>query len=210
MKRITIIWILLGFICFVTTVNAQSGIAMEASQLYTSFKFTDSLGTKLDSEYSGILTGAYHVGYRFVSEGGLMVKVGLGMRKAAATLEYDAMNYAWDMKYVDGRLGLGYMLKYDKVSPYINVCGYYSYLLRGYQTINNENFDMKKAKSINDMDYGVTGALGVQFTLSYTFSTYVELNYLRGLNNLEKDNGQKASNLAYGLTLGVSYALSSK
>jgi len=210
MKKITIIWILLGFISYVTTVNAQSGIAVEASQFYTSFKFTDSLGTKLDSEYSGILTGAYLVGYRFISEGGLMINVGLGIRKAGATMEYDAMNYTWNLQYADGRLGLGYMLKNDKVNPYLNVYGYYSYLLRGYQTINNENFDMKKAKSINDMDYGVAGSLGVQFSLSYTFSVFAELNYLMGLNNLETDNGQKATNLAYGLTLGVSYSLSSK
>jgi len=206
MKKIKILWLLLGFISYVTTVNAQSSLTLEASQLYASFKFTDSQGSSLNSEYSGIFTGAYGVGYRFVTDGGLMLNAGVGMRKAGATLVYDEMNYMWDLQYANARLGIGYMLKIDRISPYLNVSGYYAYMLRGFQTINNEDFNIKDSELLNKTDYGIFIIPGVQFTLSDAVSTFLEFNYLMGLKNLEKDESQKATNFAYGLTLGLSFS----
>lgn len=211
MKKIIIILLFLGFITFTPTVNAQSGITIEASQLYASFNFTDASGTNLNSEYSGIFTGAYNAGYRHVLENGIMFRGGIGMRKAGANMTYDNMNYNWNLQYADARLGLGYMYKSKRksagsISPYLNVSGYYSYLLNGFQTINNEIFDIKKSKSINDMDYGVLITPGVQIGLSDAFSSYVEFNYLMGLQNLEKDEGQITANYAYQLTLGFMFS----
>jgi len=206
MKKIKIILLLLGSISYVTSVNAQSNLTAEASQLYASFKFTDSQGTDLNTEYSGIFTGAYGFGYRFIADNGIMLNAGIGMRKAGATLEYDAMNYTWNLQYANGRLGLGYMLKKDVISPYLNVSGYYAYMLRGFQTINNENFNIKNSESLNITDYGIFITPGVQFTLSDEVSSFVEFNYLMGLQNLEKDEGQEATNFAYGLTVGLSFS----
>lgn len=208
MKKIKCTLLLLGFISYVTTVNAQSSLTIEASQLYASFKFTDTEGANLNSEYSGVFTGAYGLGYRFIADNGIMFNVGLGMRKAGATLDYDAMNYTWDLQYANGRLGFGYMLKKDKISPYLSVSGYYAYMLRGFQTINNENFNLKKSKLLNETDYGIFITPGVQFKLSDAVSSFVEFNYLMGLNNLEKDENQKATNFAYGVTLGLSFSIS--
>jgi len=120
---------------------------------------------------------------------------------------YDAMNYTWDLQYANGRLGFGYMLKKNKISPYLNVSGYYAYMLHGFQTINNEDFDLKKSKLLNETDYGIFITPGVQFELSDAVSTFVEFNYLMGLNNLEKDENQNATNFAYGLTLGLSFSI---
>ena len=58
MKKIKIIWLILGFTGFVTTVNAQSSLTVKASPLYASIKFTDSQDNKLNSEYSGIFPAA--------------------------------------------------------------------------------------------------------------------------------------------------------
>src|SRR4030042_2135248 len=121
MKKIKIIWLLIGFISCVTAVNAQSGLTIEASQFLASFKFSDSQSTTLNGEYSGIFTGAYGLYYRYVADNGIMLHTGLGMRKAGATMIYDAMNYKWDLKYADLKLGGGYMLQKDKVSPYLTV-----------------------------------------------------------------------------------------
>lgn len=208
MKKIKIIWLLLGFISFVTIVNAQSCLTFEGTQLYTSFKFTDSDGNSLNSEYSGIFTSGYSAGYRYILDNGLMFHGGLGLRKAGATMEYDAMNYTWNLHYASGRLGFGYMLKKDRFSPYLNVSGYYAYMLTGFQTINNENFDILKSKSINETDYGVLVSPGVQITIFDVLSTFVEFNYLMGFQNLDKDESQKATNIAYGLTLGVIFTIS--
>lgn len=204
MKRTKNLWLLLGFICCVTTVNAQSQFTIEASQQFTSFKFSDSQGSALNSEYSGVLTGAYGVGYRFVADNGILFRAGIGVRKAGATMVYDNMNYTWDLQYADLKLGGGYILKNDRFSPYLIVSGYSAYMLRGFQTINNEDFNIKESKAINEMDFGILVTPGVQIKLSDALSSFVEFNYLMGLQNLEKDESQKSKNVGYGLTLGLS------
>lgn len=207
MKRIKIIFFVACLMAYATAVNAQSGFTVEGSQQYASFKFNDSQNTKLNTEYSGLLTGAYGIGYRFVSEGGLMVRGGLGMRNAGATLVYDDMNYSWKLQYADAKLGLGYMLIIDKINPYINVSGYYAYLVRGIQTINNEDFNITKSELLNKTDYGVIFSGGVQISLSYFISTFFEFNYLWGLANIEPDENQKASNYAYSLSAGLLFTI---
>jgi len=66
--------------------------------------------------------------------------------------------------------------------------------------------DIKKSKSLNDMDFGVSVTPGVQIIFSETVSSFVEFNYSMGLKNLDKDEGQKSTNIAYGLTLGLSFS----
>lgn len=205
MKRILIVIAFLGLISGMTTINAQSGLSLEASQLYTSFKFTDSQENTLNSEYSGIFTGAYGLGYRYILGNGLMVRASLGIRNAGATMVYDNTNYTWDLKYADFKLGGGYMLKKDRISPYLNVSGYYGFMLSGYQTINNEDFDIKKSESMQTTDYGVCITPGIEISFTGTLSSFVELNYIMGLQNLEKDDAQKSTNIAYGLSVGLSF-----
>ncbi len=207
MKRIKIIWAFLACISYIADVSAQSALTVEASQLYASFKFTDSQSAALTSDYSGIFTGAYGLGYCFTTDNGIMLRTGAGMRKAGATMVYDDMNYSWDLQYADLKLGGGYILKTDVASPYINIAGYFAYLLRGFQTINNEDFDIKHNKTINTTDYGIFIIPGVRFTLTDTFSAFVEGSYMMGLQNLETDEGQKSTNSAFGLTLGLSITL---
>ncbi len=203
MKRIVQICFLFGLLSFATKAKAQSSMTVDFSPLYTSFKYADSQGVTLNSEYNGIYTGSYGLGYQLVTEKGLMLRTGIGMRKAGATMVYDNMNYTWDLQYADIKLGGGYMLKLGRLSPYLMVSGYYAFMLSGFQTINNENFDIKNSKSLSETDYGIVVSPGVKFTFSSIFSSYVEFNYLMGLQNLESDDAQKSSNLAYGLTLGV-------
>lgn len=207
MKKLKSLIILLLCTGFATNLNAQSGLTVEASQLFSTFKFSDSRGNDLSSDYSGIFTGAYNLGYRYVSASGLMVTGGLGMHNAGATLVYDAMNYTWDLKYAGGRLGMGYMLETSRVSPYLNVSGYYAYMLRGFQIINNEHFNITSLNVMSQMDYGIYISPGIQLRLSEAVSSYLEFNYLMGLANLEKDESQEAKNMAYGLTLGLSLSI---
>ncbi|MBN2272889.1 MAG: outer membrane beta-barrel protein [Bacteroidales bacterium] len=206
MKKIRIILIMLAFIGYAATISAQSSLTVKASPMYASLKFTDSQGTKLNSEYSGIFTGGYGLGYRLVTEGGFMVNVGAGIRKAGATMVYDEMNYTWDLQYAEGRLGVGYMLVSSDIGPYLDVAGYYGYLLRGFQTINNEDFNIKESESINNSDYGIVISPGVQIKLSYEIRTFIEFNYLMGLANLEKEESQKSKTVGYGLTFGFAFA----
>lgn len=210
MKRINYFLLLICLLASTTIVNAQSAITIEASQLYSSFKYQDSQNNNLNTEYSGIFKGAYTIGYSYSTDFGLIVKSGLGVRNGGADLVYDDMNYSWRLQYVDVKLGVGYMYNLEKIKPYFMVSGYYAYLIHGTQILNNEAFNIIQLDLLSNMDYGVIFSPGVQVKLSDNISSYLEFNYLMGLNNIEKDETQTAKNVAYSLTLGLSFSINKK
>jgi hypothetical protein len=206
-----ILLLLLGFMCINASLMAQSSLTLDASQQFSTFKFTDSQGSQ-DKNYSGSYSGAYSIGYRHGGElGGLLVRASIGMRKAGATMVYDDTNYMWDLQYADVKAGIGYMLFAERLQPYITASPYFAYLLKANQLINNENFDLLESGSLKSSDYGVFVTPGVQITLSDSFSVYIEFNYMMGLQNIETGNNeQKAYNHAYALTLGASFNITKK
>lgn len=209
--KINILLLLFGFIS-ITSAKAQSSLTLDATQLYTSFQFHDSQGNK-DNSYSGNFGGAYSIGYRYTLENGLLLRANVGMRKAGATLVYDEANYMWDLQYADARLGVGYMLNSTRFKPYVTVSGYYAYLLKANQTLNQVNYDIKEANVLSNTDYGVVANPGVQVALSEYFSVYAEASYLMGLQNIESKeaeaigSGQKGYNRTYGLSLGLVFSI---
>lgn len=199
-----------GFTLTGTSAMAQSAVTIDASQAFTNFKFTDSKGN-VDNSYRALASGAYSLGYRYVSEKGIMFRASLGMRRAGATMVYDASNYSWNLQYADIKLGAGYMYKGGRFSPYLNVSGYYSMLLTAYQVLNNINYDIKNSKSIQNNDFGILVTPGLQFKASDNISVYTEFNYLMGLQNLETgSNGEKSYNRAYSMSLGVAFTITKK
>ncbi len=200
----------LAFIFIKTSTMAQSSITFDASQVFSNFRFTDSKGT-LDKNYSSNISGSYNLGYRYSGTSGLLLRSSIGMRKAGATLVYDGSNYAWNLQYVDIKLGAGYLYDAGRFSPYLTASPYFSYLLKANQILNNSNYDIKKSNSIKDTDYGVFITPGVQTKVSENISAYAEFNYIMGLQNIEtSSNGQKGYNRAYAVTVGVSISLSGK
>lgn len=204
-KQFLLITVLVGYI---SSAHAQGGLTLEVSPLLTSFKFTDKADVKHNSEYQGIFTGAYGVGYRIVSDIGLIIHPAIGMRHGGANLVYDDINYSWRLQYANLKLGLGYMTRFETVNPYFMVSGYYAFLLRGTQTLHDEILNITKSDVLSNIDYGLVFSPGVSIKLSDYVSTYAEFNYLKGLTNIEKDPVQKSKNFAFGLTIGVAFAFS--
>jgi len=208
MKSIKLFLLVTTLVGYIRSVHAQAGLTLEVSPLLTSFKFTDKAGVKHNSEYQGIFTGAYGVGYRMVSDIGLIINPAIGMRHGGANLVYDDINYSWRLQYANLKLGLGYMTPFEKVNPYFMVSGYYAFLLRGTQTLHNEILNITKSDVLSNIDYGLVFSSGINVKLSDYVSTYAEFNYLKGLTNIEKDPLQKSKNFAFGLTIGVAFAFS--
>ncbi|MEO5582681.1 MAG: outer membrane beta-barrel protein [Saprospiraceae bacterium] len=210
MKRMKQLILVSCFVACMTFGRAQTGLTIDASQLYTSFHFTDKEGVKHNSEYQGLFTGAYGIGFRYVNDIGLIIKPGIGIRSAGANLEYDERNYAWKLQYGELKLGLGYMTRFTTVNPYFMASGYYAFLLRGVQSLNDQHFNITKSNILNNIDYGVVFSPGVDIKLSDYVNTYIQFDYLRGLTNIETDPGQKSKNIAYGITIGISVSFSAK
>jgi len=197
----------IGFILIdKASLKAQSNITIDASQMLTNFKFTDDQGAK-DKSYTGSYSGAYSIGYRHTGEKGLLLRGGVGMRKAGANLVYDAMNYSWNLQYLDVKLGVGWMFGKGRAKPYISASPYYAFLLKATQVLNNQYFNILDSKSLKTSDYGVFITPGVQFKASDAISVYGEFNYMLGLQNLETSASEKSYNRAYSLTLGVAFTI---
>ncbi|HNR07809.1 MAG TPA: outer membrane beta-barrel protein [Saprospiraceae bacterium] len=207
MKILKSIYVLCLLAACSLTGLAQSGLVLEASQLFSSFKFKDRAGVSHNKEYQGLYTGGYGIGYRYVNDIGLIIKPGIGVRHGGANLVYDDQNYSWRLQYAEIKLGLGYMTRFEKINPYFMASGYYAFLLRGAQTTHNENLNITESDLLSNIDYGLIFSPGVNIKLSDYISSYLELNYFKGLTNIEKDPGQKTKNFAYGLSLGVAISL---
>lgn len=188
-------------------INAQtSGITIEASQNITSFSFKDSQGNS-DKNYAPAYSGGYALGYRYTMESGLFFGGKLGMRKGGATYVYDATNYSWELQYAEVRLGVGYNYAFEKLGVHMSAQPYFGYLLKANQRINNEDFDIINAGTLNKMDYGVFISPGLNFNVSDDIAVYLDLNYMLGLANLETDQSQVSHNKLMGATLGVVFKI---
>ena len=205
MKKILLVLTLI-FISF--TSNAQEpSFTIEASQLVSTFKFVNSDNMKQNSDYQSVFTGSYGIGYRNIFKNNVIFKAGLGKRNGGANYVYDGMNYSWRLEYAEAKIGGGYILKRRVFSPYAVLNGYYGYLLRGTQILNNEEFNITKSGILKKSDFGIVGNIGLDFNISHFVSAYTEVLYLYGLSNIEKDSGQKSANRSYGITLGLSFNL---
>ncbi len=203
------ILILIGLVIFISGAKAQPALTLEASQYYASFKFLDTQSIKLNSEYQGLFTGAYGIGYKHSFDFPLIVKANLGIRNAGASMVYDDMNYSWNLQYGDLTAGAGYIHNFGRFNPYFLVSGYFGYLLRGTQTLNNEELNITESGILNPVDIGIIFTPGCELKLSDFISAYGEFSYLWGLKNIEIDEGQNASNFGMCLTLGLSFTITS-
>ena len=199
----------------VSSVNAQSSITIEASQQITNFVFVDGTGLQdntylifgKDNLYKPVYSGAYSIGYAYLLDFGMFFRINLGMRNAGATMVYDATNYLWDFQYLQAKLGTGYSLNLGLFNPYLSVSGYFGHLVKANQRLNNEDYDIIDSGSIITNDFGLYFSPGVRIDASDFISVYSELSYLLGLKNIESTESQKATNVAYMITLGLSFTI---
>ncbi len=207
--KIKFMWIATILIFSSSSIIAQSNFTIDASQVFSNFKFVDS-NNNIDKSYTGNYSGAYNLGYQYISDGGLLIRTGIGMRKGGATMIYDGANYNWSLQYASFNLGGGYIYGDGLFKPYLTVAGYFGYLLKANQRINNQDFDIVNLNEIQKIDYGIIGSLGTQISLSEYISAYTEFSYLMGLQNIETNtNGQQSYNISYMLTLGLVFSIQS-
>ncbi|MES2140472.1 MAG: outer membrane beta-barrel protein [Bacteroidota bacterium] len=190
---------------FVMQSTAQSNVTFDAGQVFSTFKFTDALGDK-EKSLSNNISGCFSLGYQYVLNNGLFIRVNAGMRKAGASMVVDETNINWNIQYADMNLGLGYMLNKWRLKPYFSASPYFGYMLKADQTIGPDTYDIMESKSIKTTDYGLFFSPGFKIALSNLVSFYAEYKYILGLQNLEKSN-QKSFNRGFSINLGVSIAL---
>jgi len=188
-----------------SSLKAQfSSVALEASQNVTDFYFTDSNGNR-DRNYSPLLSFGYTLGYQYDMSNGIMLGGKLGYRKAGATYVFDAINYSWDMDYIEFRINFGYSYSFRKWGFHAKVQPYAAYLVRANQTLNNEDYNIKTSGDIKVYDFGFFVSPGFSYGISEMFRVHLEYNYMLGLANIETNESQTSNNTLMGVTLGFSF-----
>lgn len=189
------------FLCCSQSGMAQSFVTLDGSQVFSSFKFTDS-GGNVDNGYATIPSGGYSLGYR-IYKNGIFGRANVGMRKAGSSYSYNGNTITYNLQYCDIRLGIGY--EYDKwrFKPYFALAPYYSFLLQGNQNLDGVNYDIKKNGAFASNDFGLLVIPGVKMFVSDYFSLYTEFTYLMGLQDIESSDQQTVKNKGYWFTLGI-------
>ena len=195
------------FTCLSCFAVAQSAITFDAGQNFSTYKYTDSQGEIKD--FTSGITGCFSLGYQYLAPGGLLIRSGLGMRRAGASLEYNKRNVEWNIQYADINVGVGYLLNKWRIKPYVAVSPYFAYMLQGVQTVGQTKYDIKKNETMSPVDFGVNFSPGVKVELSNTISFYAEYRQLLGLQNLETGSAsdQKTYNRGFSVNLGISVAI---
>ena len=201
--------VILFSLIFAETIFGQSSITVEASQVYSKFRFISSNGEK-DISYSYKPSSAYHFGYMHSLESGVFFQGNIGTRKGGATYVLNEANYQWDLNYFDFRLGVGYAYSFGNIDAYLGISPYFSHLLTANQILDNESFDIIKDGSLKRSDIGMYISPGAQYKVTNSMSIYGQFDTMIGLSNLENsDSEQITNNRAIAFAFGLSFSLQS-
>lgn len=195
------------FIALYGQAIAQNEIKLEGSQVISNFKFVNSSG-ETDKSYSSVTSGAYGISYLRTTKKNVLFKMGAGMRRGGASLTLSNDSYNWSLQYIDVKIGIGYMINKWRIKPYVMITPYYSFLVKASESINSQNYDIMKNKSIKNSDYGLNGSVGIKIPVTDMFAIYAEGSYLYGLQNNEVNTKQQLYNRAYFITIGISLKVS--
>lgn len=201
MNNLRWIFLIIFFVWKCGGLNAQSTLTLDAGEVFSTYKYTDSQGQ--EKNFSNNITNSFNLGYQFAANSGVFIKGCVGMRKAGATLVYNTTNIDWTVQYVDACVGAGYVLNKWRIKPYIYATPYFAYMLKGEQTMGQYSYDIKANKAMSATDWGVFVAPGCRVALSNFLSFYVEYKQILGLQNLETTTGEKSYNRGFSINLGV-------
>lgn len=182
--------------------RSQGFIILKSGQNMTNFMYTDEDG-HVDYRYKPLYSTSYNLGFAYYLKKGVFFQTRVGIRKAGSTYSYDDFNYRWDIQYADYRLGLGYKYDFKKIYFRFATEGYIGYVLQAEQRLFDTERDMVKAKTIDRLDYGMFFSPGIGYGLTEKISIELNINYMLGLGNLDKDPGQTTQNRLWGTDLGL-------
>lgn len=189
---------------FVKHSTAQKSMTFDAGQMFSTFKFVDSTGTKGNNYSNDGGAFAYNFGYRCIIKNGFFINSNIGFRNAKISLVDEGRKVGWNLQYADASVGLGYILNKNRLQPYFSAAPYLGYLFNAKQTINGETFDIRN-KYFKSADFGFIFSPGLKGVLNDYVSIFAEYKYLLGLSNIEKTAEQKTFNRNYSFNIGLSF-----
>ncbi len=193
---------------------SQSCFSIDASQVFSTFRFTAMLneknvvnnGTEVIN-YSQITSAAFGLGFDYVSDKGIILAGGVGLRKAGASMVYKKINYLWNLQYIDLKACVGYQYDRWRLKPYFVLSPYYAYLLNAKQSIGLNYYDIKSTGVLRNYDLGMFINPGLKATINPYISIYAEYTYILGLKNIETTAGQYLYNKGFAVKIGLAFSI---
>ncbi len=128
--------------------------------------------------------------------------------QSGAKSNVDNLALAWKLNYLG--LGCGYAYQFLTLKT-IHLSGGTSfgldYMTKGEQTIGNERYSILETDAMKRINVSNSIFANAQFKVTETLFLQFEYRFGIGLNQIEKDSGEKTRNIANTAIIGLSFKL---
>lgn len=128
--------------------------------------------------------------------------------QAGAKSNVDNLALGWKLNYLG--LGCGYAYKalsLKSISVSTGASFGLDFLTKGEQTIGNERYSITESNVLKRLNVGTNLFANAQFKVTETLYLQFEYRFGIGLNQIEKDAGEKTRNISNTALIGLSFKL---
>jgi hypothetical protein len=128
--------------------------------------------------------------------------------QAGAKSNVDNLALGWKLNYLG--LGCGYAYKalsMKTISVSTGASFGLDFLTKGEQTIGNERYSITENNVLKRLNVGTNLFANTQFKVTETLYLQFEYRFGIGLNQIEKDSGEKTRNIGNTALIGLSFKL---
>jgi hypothetical protein len=128
--------------------------------------------------------------------------------QAGAKSDIDNLALTWRLNYLG--LGCGYaykVLSLKTISLSTGASFGLDFITKGEQTIGNERYSITENNVLKRLNVGTNLFANAQFKVTETLYLQFEYRFGIGLNQIEKDSGEKTRNIGNTALIGLSFKL---
>jgi hypothetical protein len=132
----------------------------------------------------------------------------LNYYQAGAKSDIDNLALTWKLNYLG--LGCGYaykVLSLKTISLSTGASFGLDFMTKGEQTIGNERYSITDSEAMKRLNIGSNVFANAKFKVTETLYLQFEYRFGYGLNQIEKDSGEKTRNISNTAFIGLSFKL---
>ncbi len=128
--------------------------------------------------------------------------------QAGAKSSFDNLALGWKLNYLGFGCGYAYkLLSLKTISLYTGASFGLDFMTKGDQTIGNERYSITDNEALKRVNIGSNVFANAKFKVTETLYLQFEYRFGVGLNQIEKDSGEKTRNITNSAFIGLSFKL---
>lgn len=193
---------------------SQTSVGFSIGGTMGQLRFKDTAEGKSRTHLSGVpgltATAFYFLDlgprYRLMSNAYNTLGVEVGYKSHNFIDRANSLVTMWNLQYATGQLLYRYTAKSDgDVRPFLGGGLAVDYLYAGTQSTGFSQFNL--VDDLLPLSYSLVAEAGISYTVSGEAYATLRLGYLRGLSNVEKDEGQQAMIDSFRLSVTLFFNL---